>query len=220
MKVAPDLVTVLLGRYNLNVADEHGSRNSSISEIIIHPDWNHNNNNFDADIAIVIMSDAVEFSDQIQPVCLPVPRFTEVVGVGTVVGWGKSAQTEYNQQDPKPTQLDIPAVNASYCYPRFPDLADASSHRAFCGGFDNEGKGPCLGDSGGGFYLKDAATSSWAVAGIISASIVDLDHGCDINKFSLYTSVARFSDWIMEIITGTKMIEWNFVEFICRRKRG
>lgn len=62
----------------------------------------------------------------------------------------------------------------------------------------NKGKAPCLGDSGDGFYVKDATT--WTVKGIVSSSLLTQRHDCDTNVFSLYTNVAKFSDWITEMM--------------------
>jgi secreted trypsin-like serine protease len=109
----------------------------------------------------------------------------------------------------------IPAINSSHCYTTFTILAAVSSNRAFCGGYEDSGKSPCLGDSGGGFYQLDSASSLWNVRGIVSASIYNFDYGCDINKYSIYTNVARFFDWIIETAKQTVQINWKSVKFDC-----
>lgn len=208
----PELVEALIGKYDLNVTDEFGSKSSLVSDIILHPDWKWNEEKFDADISVVILMEKVVFSRQIQPVCLPKPSYDEVTGNGFVVGWGKSENTGYNRYDyeSRPNELRIPAVNASHCYTTFFILGAFSSNRAFCGGYENRGRAPCLGDSGGGFYMRD---KSWKIRGIVSASIVDLDTGCDIYKFSLYTNVAKFIIWIKKSMKTAREI--TTVEFKC-----
>lgn len=42
-----------------------------VQEIIIHPDWRSFTDRFDADIAILVLKRLVEFTNFIQPVCLP-----------------------------------------------------------------------------------------------------------------------------------------------------
>lgn len=203
----------LVGKYDLKVDDEFGTKVSLVWDVVLHPDWNFNEEKFDADIAIAVLTDRVEFSNHIQPVCLPKLSHDEVSGDGTVVGWGKSKADHVH--DVIPNELVVPAVNSSHCYTKFHILGKISSNRAFCGGFDNQGKAPCLGDSGSGFYLKDTSASSWNVRGIVSASIIDFDYGCDINKYSLYTNVARFVPWILNVQKETEVVVRSYIEFQC-----
>lgn len=68
---------------------------------------------------------------------------------------------------------------------------------------------------GGGWFVLDPMTSSWNVRGIISASLVDLDYGCDVNKFTLYTNVARFTTWINKTIEATQEVSYRFIDYKC-----
>lgn len=201
-----------MGKFDLDIKDEFGSKESLVHNIILHPDWNWNEEKYDADISVVVLMDKMKFSKHIHPVCLPNPSYEEVKGSGFVVGWGKSENTGYNRHESRPNELFIPAVNASHCYTTFSVLGTFSSNRAFCGGYENKGRAPCLGDSGGGFYMRDG---SWNIRGIVSAAVVDLDRGCDIYKFSIYTNVARFIDWIISSMKATKEISCTVVDFKC-----
>lgn len=194
----------MLGRFNISEPNEAGSLNASVSTIVIHPDWDSNSFDFDSDIAIAVLANAVQFTKRIKSVSLPKMNFDEVVGVGIIVGWGKSEHSGYSFTDSTPSSLAIPAINSSYCYATVPKLAQHTSVSLFCGGYENQKKGPCLGDSGGGFYVKDPTTNLWNVRGIVSGSLADIEHGCDVNKFSLYTNVARFIEWIEKVIIETK----------------
>lgn len=203
------------GKFDLVIKEEIGSHKSSITNILLHPDWNFNDLKYDADIAIIVLRTEVDYSEGIQPICLPPSSTEEVTGVGTVVGWGKNEASGSFYHATVPSKLDVPAINSSHCYTTF-NLGKFSSNRAFCGGYENQGKAPCLGDSGGGFYLKQEA--KWSVRGIVSDALVDEEHGCDINKFSLYTNVARFIDWIEKSMLETKEIIWQLVELHCEEK--
>lgn len=216
-----EYVLAMFGKHDLNVTNEAGSKQSLVWEVIPHPDWNFNEERFDADISIAVLTDRIEFSNAIQPICLPQASYEEVVGTGTVAGWGMSEHVAYGRRhDSKLNQLVVPAVNSSHCYTTFYILGAVSSNRAFCGGYEYQGRAPCLGDSGGGFYLLDRSTSAWNVRGVISASILDFDNGCDINTFSIYTNVARFVDWIRSEIVRTRTIKWQFIEFNCVKEYG
>lgn len=65
-----DELAILLGKYNL-ARVELDSNQIGVKEIRVHPDWRAFTDNYDADIAIVIMKKTVEFSQYIQPACLP-----------------------------------------------------------------------------------------------------------------------------------------------------
>jgi transmembrane protease serine 9 len=201
--VSADDVTVLLGKHFLDVTDELGSKNSSVREIILHPDWNVDNDNFDSDLAIVLLSKKIEFTRLIRPVCLPVKSFNEVTGKGFVAGWGQSQR--FQRHDIVPNQLHLPAVNASHCFSTFPDLAEIAANSAFCAGIENQGIAPCQGDSGGGFFMKNTSTEQWYVQGIVSGSLLDSDRQCNINAFQLYTNVARVVDWIEKVIANNSI---------------
>lgn len=198
-------------------SDEQGSVNSLVSEILIHDEWNSTSWRFHADIAILVMVDPVKFSDTIKPICLPPFSSNEVSGVGTVVGWGLTEHSGFKHFENIPSEVDIPTVGGYECLLTFPKLAEHASTDTFCGGFKNKGKAPCLGDSGGGFYLRSSSTSVWYVAGIVSGSLADPNtlHKCDINKFQLYTNVARFHDWISKVMKDTREFEWKYVNFTC-----
>lgn len=207
-----------MGKYDLSVNDEYGAKSSLVWDVLLHPDWNFNEERFDADISIAVLTDAIEFSRQIQPVCLPRPSYEEVQGKGIVVGWGKSeySGSRPGAHDTTPNKIIIPAVNGTHCYTTFYVLGSISSNRAFCGGYKDQGKAPCMGDSGGGFYFRDPSLS-WDIRGIVSASVIDEEHGCDINKFTIYTNVARFTDWIADVVESTTTVIWQYVDFSCER---
>lgn len=213
----------LLGKYDLKTANEVGAKKALVWDIAIHDDWNFNDLKFDADISIVILSETVELNDGIRLVCLPTSSDEEVASgpadvIGTVVGWGKSENS--NSLMSTPNELHVPAINSSHCYTTYDKLATISSNRMFCGGFENQDKAPCLGDSGSGFYIFEPSTDTWNVRGIVSASYVDLDHGCDISMYSLYTNVAKFTDWITKVLSETREIIWKEIDFVCMKAKG
>lgn len=69
--VDPEDLTILLGRYNLDLTDERGSHREYVSDINIHPQWKRSTLSYDADIAIITMQRQISFSINIRPVCFP-----------------------------------------------------------------------------------------------------------------------------------------------------
>jgi Trypsin len=76
---------VVAGKHDLRYF-ESSSQKREISEIIIHPDWNTNAVNFDADVAVVTMKYPVFYTSAVQPICLPNYNSVLIHPLGTVVG--------------------------------------------------------------------------------------------------------------------------------------
>lgn len=216
-KLEPYQITCMLGRFNLSSDDEVGSMDILIWDIFIHPRWSFLSQRYESDIAVLVLIDLVKFSSIVRPVCLPPSNYEELSGNGTVIGWGKSETSPFNNHDPTPSKVKIPTVNASYCYSTFPKLAPHTSVGSFCGGYENMKKAPCLGDSGGGFYIKTRCR--WFIRGIVSGSLTHKEHGCDINKFQLYTNVARFIEFIKDVMDTKSEVVWNYLDFKCSESR-
>lgn len=69
-KINPEEVFVLLGRYNISLKAEKGSKARFVQEIFIHPDWDSNSMKYNADIAILELDEEVQFSSLIMPICV------------------------------------------------------------------------------------------------------------------------------------------------------
>lgn len=224
VKTSPVDILALVGKLNLDIDDEFGSKPSVVDDIILHPDWDFNHEKYDADISVVVMIELVEFNRHIQPICLPsASNNTDhyPTGTGVIAAWGQSANSGANHYDSTLNQLYQPIVSAHYCYTTFPDLAEAAPARAFCGGFVNQSKSACGGDSGGGFYFEDKSSSTWTVKGIVSGGLQSIDgFSCNVNAFTVYTNVARFVDWVENLQQKTKEVEWKFIDFKCVDREG
>jgi secreted trypsin-like serine protease len=197
-------VTALVGKHNLSIADEPGSTHS-VHEIILHPDWNSESVKSDADISIVVLHNSVEFTRNVEPICLPRSSDDEVVGIGTVVGWSHRGHSEAAaaQHDSTPNDLEASAVRQAHCFLTVKSLVRRSSFRTFCAGFTNLSQAPCSGDNSGGFYLRDSSTKLFSLQGIVSVPNYD----CDVNIiYTIYTNVARFIDWIKNEMDKSKEV--------------
>lgn len=82
-------LSVLLGKFNLSKPIENGSSTSSVSKLIIHPDWKPEEERYDANIAIVELAEPVHFTTYIQAVHLPKTNYNEIDDVGTIVSISK-----------------------------------------------------------------------------------------------------------------------------------
>lgn len=129
-RLTPDQISITLGTIDFS------NNNGVIVDVInvtIHPEWNTTyNTKYDADIAIIELKQTVEFSETIQPACLP-QRDEKVFEVtGFVAGYGT-----YSNEDTIDGMLryvKIPTVSQEECLWHPSGFANVASKRTFCGG--------------------------------------------------------------------------------------
>lgn len=219
MQLLPHEVLCIVRKFNLKDNNENDSKASLVLEILLHPDYDTQKTDFDADIAVLLLDQQVHLGNDIPSLCLPQASSGHAEGSGVVVGWGKSEHSDpYEFYDSTPNKLVVPIVENSQCFATYPDLQLISSERTFCGGYKNQSKGICSGDSGGGLYVKESESSPYIVQGIISSSPLTstgFAQTCDIQKYAVYTNVAAFIDWIQEVVGKTKELIDQHIQFEC-----
>jgi secreted trypsin-like serine protease len=207
-KKAPQEVTVWVGKHNLDKADEDRAVEHEVWEVILHEDWDYTSNDFDADIALVVLESEVDLRKRftVGVVCLPSASQAEVSGIGIIAGWGISKRSEANQEphDSTPNELELPAVTKAQCVDADHRLHILLTDRNFCAGFVNQNKSACVGDSGGGFVQYDKETKAYSITGIVSSSLKDNVGSCRIDLYSVFT------DLKMEETKEKKWIDVNF----------
>jgi hypothetical protein len=157
-----------------------------ISEIIVHPDWDVLTKPYEADIAIAILKEPVEFSSNVTNICLNSPSKPvddNFIGQSGTVCW-KNGTT-------------VPIVDRDECI-ESPLLRDIYSDTLFCAGRTNINKGG----------LAVALEETWTLIGIVSAGRVENQftpfETSDSSDYVLYTDVAKFHSWINRVIMETE----------------
>lgn len=191
---------VHIGVYNLTAKDEEGVIHANVDEIYVYPDWDQFDTKYDADVAILVLSHHITFTNNIRPACMPADTVdidSATIDVnGTIVGWGFS---ENNIFQTIPRQASIIAINDSYCYTTDPMMPTFSSNRTFCGGFGNGI--PNSGDSGSGFFVE--SDGIWVQYGIISAIRTNKAGHVIPDSLAVYTNVRSFKSWIVDTVKKT-----------------
>lgn len=188
-------VVLFLGRYNIQNWNEAGFKAAPVEQIVIHSDYMSKDSSYDADIAVVIMQERVEFTEFIRPICLweLSDNLNTVVGqFGTVIGWGRDNMGHI--VTPEPKQIMVPVVSEAECLRSSDTYRYITSQRTFCAGrLDNTG--PCNGDSGGGMTFK--RNNKWMLRGIVSAALADpIVNSCNLAQYVVFTDAAKFVSWI------------------------
>uniref|UniRef100_A0A3Q2QV05 Peptidase S1 domain-containing protein n=1 Tax=Fundulus heteroclitus TaxID=8078 RepID=A0A3Q2QV05_FUNHE len=188
----PSLVTVYLGRQS-----QEGSNPNEVvrkaAQIIIHPDYNPGTSN--NDIALLKLSQPVNFTSYISPVCLAASNSTFSSGVNTwITGWGNIGTPLPSPQNLM--ELEVPVVENSQCNSSYGGNIITDS--MICAGLQEGGKDSCQGDSGGPMVSKQCGR--WIQAGIES-----FGRGCaEPNIPEVYTRVSQYESWINGVINGNQ----------------
>lgn len=141
-----------LGKHDIDVlGSERNYVTRSVKKFVIHADWNITNTDYDSDIAVMVMTHAVNFNKFIKPICIwtQTNSFNDIIGVeAQISGWGK---TEFNAiHSDVPKFIKVSAVDSISCVRSNWKFSKIISHKTFCAGDSSttDGAGVCNGDSG------------------------------------------------------------------------
>ncbi|XP_077774254.1 serine protease 33-like [Podarcis muralis] len=173
---------------------------SAVSRIIVHPSYA--GEGLSADIALMQLKEAVNFSRTISPICLPSSSDPDTFPVGMacwVTGWGLISADGYFMARTL-QELEVPILGTEECDQMFHEDSNGTEtvplgHRLIykdmiCAGYPDGNKDTCQGDSGGPLACKQKGT--WFLAGVVS-------FGVDCAKPKrpgIHTRVTSYMDWI------------------------
>ncbi len=118
-----------------------------IYKIIVHPDWDTLTKPYEADIAIAILKEPVEFSSNLTNICLNSPSkpVEDFIGQNaTVAGWGYTRFSE-NDAVNELRAVTVPIVDRYECT-ESPVLREMYSETLLCAGDTKKKAGPCRGN--------------------------------------------------------------------------
>ncbi|XP_023204649.1 transmembrane protease serine 9-like isoform X3 [Xiphophorus maculatus] len=193
-------VTVYLGRQS-----QEGSNPNEVVRKVVqitsHPNYSFPNN----DIALLKMSEPVNFTSYISPVCLAASSSSFYSGDPSwVTGWGNIGFYDSLPSPGNLLEVEADIVGNGQCSCDYSELGDLINDNMICAGFREGGKGPCFGDSGGPLVTKQG--DRWIQAGIVSFTV-----GCAKPYFpAVYARVSQYNDWINSHITRNQP---GFIDF-------
>ncbi|XP_030591277.1 transmembrane protease serine 9-like [Archocentrus centrarchus] len=187
-------VTVYLGLQSLQGSNPNAV-SRTVSQVIKHP--NYNSGTDDNDIALLMLSSSVTFTNYIAPVCLAASGSTFYSGINTwVTGWGDTGRGVSPPSPQNLMEVEVPIVGNRKCNCNYG--VGKITDNMVCAGLSAGGKDSCQGDSGGPLVSKQ--NGRWIQAGIVS-----FGEGCAEPNFpGVYTRVSRYQTWINSQITSNQ----------------
>ncbi|KAF5269370.1 hypothetical protein FQA39_LY08762 [Lamprigera yunnana] len=195
------------GKYHREINDERDkdAQISLLQQIYIPERYKGTINNYEADIAVVVLRTAFKISQSIQPVCLD--RTTEFEylqladnNVGVVVGWGYT-DYEGNLSD-ELKEIYVPFRSYADCYDKVSvGFRKFLTFDKICAGYLLQNQSVCRGDSGGGLAFE-WNQNRYYIRGIVSTSPTSYTTGvvtCDAERYGTYTLISKYIEYVRDI---------------------
>ncbi|KAJ3656446.1 hypothetical protein Zmor_015523 [Zophobas morio] len=180
-------VTVSLGSTSRDENDPN--RVTVVSTVVVpHPDFNPDQ--ILNDIGLVKLSEAVEFSDYVQPIKLATINLPNILHP-TVVGWGQTADDSDPATDLQYAQLNI-LTNEECQLIYGSQIVD----NMVCLNGNNK-ESTCYDDSGSPLVVRPIGASSLQIVGVSSFFS---GNGCEIGEPSGFTRTYPYLDWINSVL--------------------
>ena len=188
----PGALEVVVGDHNWEVSD--GETRYQVCDKVEHSQYDSGNN--DHDLAILTLCSPIQWSPQIQPVCLPSSASDQVQsGTSAVVsGWGTTSSG--GDQSRPLLAINVTTVDHVTCDQMYG--GELITDNMFCAW--DMGKDACQGDSGGPLIVQEQEEedSHYTQVGVVSWGM-----GCADTRYpGVYANVAGDLQFIRDNMSG------------------
>ncbi|EHB06218.1 Enteropeptidase [Heterocephalus glaber] len=160
-----------------------------IDQIVINPHYNKRIK--DSDIAMMHLEFKVNYTDYIQPICLPEENQVFLPGRNcSIAGWGRLVHGGLSPDILQ--EADVPLLSNEKCQQQMPEYN--ITQNMICAGYEEGGTDTCQGDSGGPLMCQE--NNRWFLVGVTS-----FGYECARpNRPGVYVLVSRFTQWIQNFL--------------------
>ncbi|XP_017845315.1 uncharacterized protein LOC108601868 [Drosophila busckii] len=195
--VLPNDLRVYVGRHDVTLHPEQHATLMLVQSVHTQPDF-VGNLVPDSDVGLLVLTERVQYSIYVRPICMWSSSSSVSIGDSeqtAVAGWGTDATFKPTRY---PVTVNVRPVSREECLREMITARDFLTPRTICAGND-QGHGPCLGDSGGGLMVL--RNNRWFLRGIVSVA-QRAGLGCDLSRYVIYCDVARHLSWIERTIVS------------------
>ncbi|XP_030310831.1 enteropeptidase [Calypte anna] len=188
-QLKPSQWKAVLGLYDQSDMTQLPTVFQKIDKIVTNPHYMKHTK--DSDIALMHLQYKVQYTDYIQPICLPEKNQQFLPGINcSIAGWG-SIMNEGPTSDIL-QEAEVPLISNEKCQRWMPEYR--ITENMICAGYDTGGIDSCQGDSGGPLTSEDG--DKWFLVGVTS-----FGYKCAFpQRPGVYARVTMFVDWIKTII--------------------
>ncbi|XP_052869395.1 trypsin-1-like [Anopheles cruzii] len=182
-------ITVVMMEHDRILTTESKLLTAKVKRVIEHSGYN--SNNYNSDIAILLLGSVMEIDDRLCPVCLPTKKKPFSGYDGIVTGWG--ATSENGPISTNLQEVTVPIMSNADCRKTGYGPTRITDNM-MCAGYSEGKKDSCQGDSGGPLHVikQNSTDNIHQIAGIVSWG-----EGCAKPNYpGVYTRVNRFGSWI------------------------
>ncbi|XP_032535245.1 enteropeptidase [Chiroxiphia lanceolata] len=188
-QLKPSRWQAVLGLYAQSNLTQPSTAVRNIDRIIMNPHYSKQTK--DSDIALMHLQHKVQYTDYIQPICLPEENQQFLPGINcSIAGWG-TIESEGPTSDIL-QEAEVPLISNEKCQQWMPEYN--ITENMLCAGYDTGGIDSCQGDSGGPLTFEDG--DRWFLVGVTS-----FGYKCALpERPGVYVRVTKFVDWIKDVI--------------------
>ncbi|ELU03725.1 hypothetical protein CAPTEDRAFT_153798 [Capitella teleta] len=188
----PSNLRVVIGEHDRSDDENENREVRDVELFFVHEQYGELTS-YDADIALMKLTEPIEFNEDIQPVCAPETEnnydhyFSQISGWGSLMSGGPCC----------PNILMYTTVNITtnqYCDDIYSSYDITDNMICSSDNGDHTDRDSCQGDSGGPMTVKDS-DGTFRVIGIVSWGI-----GCASGYPGVYTRVTPFNQWVLDKI--------------------
>nr|QHB21631.1 venom S1 protease with CUB domain 3 [Platymeris rhadamanthus] len=154
----------------------------------------YSNTSFTNDIAVALLSEKIEYNNNIGPICLTPNRLYLDNKYILSMGWG-TTHVKYQSATLQKAYVRVVDINVCDAKYRWAFKKNGNYHKV-C--FHSKTRDTCSGDSGGPLVWLDPDTNTYT-----QISLVSFSHACGYKTPSVSTEVAYFYNWIQSVIRST-----------------
>ncbi|GBP36284.1 Modular serine protease [Eumeta japonica] len=175
---------------------------SEVAEIKVPTSFRGAQNNYQSDIALVVLSTPIVYQTYVRPVCVDFDVYFNsrqlMPGrLGKVAGWGYTSENATSS--PTLQVVDLPYLNFSECLVRVPEgFREYITSDKICAGYTN-GTALCRGDSGGGlvFPENERGVTRYYLRGVVSTAPNNAN-ACNAYAITSFTQITWHEHFIKE----------------------